>query len=306
MIWYHLVGNVATVRVEGASYDMPRPSTRKNTYIMDAENAAEIARLSHLHRLIASSQAGLLPDILQLSSFQAILDIASGPGDWVLDMASCHPNIQVTGIDISPLLIEYATARALEQGLTNAHFCQMDAMQPLAFTDHSFDLVHARHLYTFMLSSSWPQLMRECVRVTRPGGIICLTEAELTLSNSETLERFTHLIAQALQRAGLSFSPDGRHIGITPRLGRFLRDAGCHNIRHVASVLNYSSGEDAYSHGYQYVMAGCKLIQPFLLEMEVAEEQELERMYHLLQEEVLSPEFCGLYVFVTSWGEVPA
>jgi ubiquinone/menaquinone biosynthesis C-methylase UbiE len=213
--------------------------------------------------------------------------------------------MQVTGIDISPLLTEYATARALEPGLTNAHFRQMDAMQPLAFTDHSFDLVHARHLYTFMLSSAWPQLMRECVRVTRPGGIICLTEAELTLSNSRALERFTHLISLALQRADMSFSPDGRHIGITPWLGRFLRDAGCSNIRRVASVLDYSSGEESYSQGYQYVAAGCKLIQPFLLAMEVAEEQELDRLYHLLQEEMLSPEFCGLYVFVTVWGEIP-
>jgi ubiquinone/menaquinone biosynthesis C-methylase UbiE len=279
---------------------------RKNTYVMDAENAAEIARLSRLHRLITSSQAGLLPDIPQLSTFRSVLDIASGPGDWVLDMAATHPEIQVTGIDISPLLTEYAMARVLEQGLLNAHFCQMDAMQPLAFTDHSFDLVHARFLHTFMLSSSWPQLMRECVRVTRPGGIICLTEMELTLSNSKTLERFTHLIAQAFQRAGHSFSPDGRHIGITPWLGRFLRDADCRNIRRVASVLDYSAGEAAYSQGYQYVMAGCKLIQPFLLEMEVVGEQELERMYHLLQEEMLSPEFCGLYVFVTAWGELPA
>src|SRR5579884_3967853 len=107
-----------------SSYDMPRPSARKNSYVMDAENAAEIARLSRLHRLITSSESGLLPDIPHLPSFHAILDIASGPGDWALDMAAHYPNIQVTGIDISPLLTEYATARSLEQGLTNLHFCQ--------------------------------------------------------------------------------------------------------------------------------------------------------------------------------------
>lgn len=42
---------------------------------------------------------------------------------------------------------------------------------------------------------------------------------------------------QALKVAGQSFSPDGRHGGITPLLGRFLRDAGCRNIRHLASIL---------------------------------------------------------------------
>lgn len=272
---------------------------------MDAENAAEIARLSHLHRLIASCMGGLLPDIPNISSFSATLDIGSGPGDWVLDMASTFPDSQVTGIDISLLLTEYATSRAQEQALINAHFCQMDAMQPLAFTDHSFDLVHARYLYTFMLTNAWPSLLQECVRVTRPGGLIYLTEAELSQSNSRACERFGQLIAQALWKANMSFSPDGRSIGITPMMGRFLRRAGCRNIRHRAYVLDYSYGEAAYSQGYQYMVAGCKLVQPFLLAMGVAEQQELDRLYHLLQEELLSPEFCGLYIFVTACGEVP-
>jgi ubiquinone/menaquinone biosynthesis C-methylase UbiE len=296
--------------VEGALRNMSDAVVRKNTsfkntYIMDAENAAEIARLSHLHRLITFSMGGLLPEISHVTSLRTMLDIASGPGDWVLAMAANYPDIQVTGIDISPLLTEYASARAQEQGLTNAHFCQMDAMQPLAFTDHSFDLIHARYLYTFMLADAWPRLLQECVRVTRPGGIIHLTEAELSQSNSAAHERFAQLITQALQRAHMSFSPHGQHIGITPMMGRFLRDAGCCNIRRAAYVLDYSFGEESYNQGYQYMVAGCKLVQPFLLAMDVAEEQELDRLHHLLQEEMLAPEFCGSYVFVTAWGEVP-
>jgi ubiquinone/menaquinone biosynthesis C-methylase UbiE len=285
---------------------MAESAARKSTYIMDAENAAEIARLSHLHRLITSTVGGLLPPIAHIPSFQAMLDIASGPGDWVLDMASTYPDIQITGIDISALLTEYAATRAQDQGLTNAHFCQMDAMRPLAFTDASFDLVHARHLYTFMLADAWPGLLRECVRVTRPGGTICLTEAELNLSNSGAQERFAHLLAQALQRANMSFSVNGHHSNITPMLGRFLRDAGCRHIRRAAYMLDYSADEDTFSLGYQHVVAGCKLVQPFLLEMGVAEEQELYRLQHLLQEELLAPGFCGVLIITTAWGTVPS
>ena len=55
---------------------MVEPSARKNTYIMDAENGAEIARLSRLHRLVVSGKDGLLPAISQLPSFQALLESA--------------------------------------------------------------------------------------------------------------------------------------------------------------------------------------------------------------------------------------
>ncbi len=70
------------------------------------------------------------------------------------------------------------------------------------------------------LPEAWPHLLQECVRITRPGGSIRLTEAEYSLSNSPAFERIGALCTQALKIAGQSFSPDGRHIGITPMLGR--------------------------------------------------------------------------------------
>jgi hypothetical protein len=90
-----------------------------------------------------------------------------------------------------------------------------------------------------------------CAALCRPGGILCWMEAELPITNSPAFERLTSLVCEALQRVGQSFIPERmwewaelfaarsgktgvdrssykrHHLGITPMLGRWLRDAGC-------------------------------------------------------------------------------
>ena len=202
-------------------------SQRENTYVIDIESGAETARLMHQHRLVTTGMGGLFPELLDVSQAQLILDIACGPGDWALDVAFEYPETEVMGIDLSRTMVEYARAQAGAQGLDNASFCVMDALQPLTFPDNAFDLVNARFLCGFMPTTAWPALIKEGVRVTRPGGVICLTEAENAISTGPACEKISALCTRALQRAGHSFSPDWHHLGITPMLGRFLREAGC-------------------------------------------------------------------------------
>ena len=51
------------------------------------------------------------------------------------------PCILGVGIDISQLMIDYATNLARSQELANVRFQVMDATQSLQFPDHTFDLV---------------------------------------------------------------------------------------------------------------------------------------------------------------------
>ncbi len=81
---------------------------------------------------------------------------------------------------------------------------------------------------------SWkpdPLSFQQCVRITRPGGVICLTEAEKGISTSSACEHISALCARAMQRAGHSFSPEGHLLGITPMLGHFLREAGSQHMQ---------------------------------------------------------------------------
>jgi hypothetical protein len=64
--------------------------------------------------------------------------------------------------------------------------------------------------------TAWPMLMDECRRITRPGGIIRLTETEWNLTNSLAYETLHAMTTRALKKAGKSFSPDGRNVGSVP------------------------------------------------------------------------------------------
>ena len=277
----------------------------EKAYFIDAENVAEMARLAMQDRLTTKAMGGLLPEQANLSAIHDILDIACGPGAWALDMAQAFPQKRVTGIDISRLMVEYAQAQAREKDLHNATFQVMDALNPLEFADNSFDLVNARFITGFMSKAAWPLLVRECTRILRPGGILRLTECESPLTNSKGSERMYEMLAQALARADRIFSVDGRHIGITPVLGRLLHDAGFVAIQKRSHVIDYSFGTEAHAGCYQDVMTFLKLLQPFFVNVGVTTQEEANRLYLQTLEEMRSENFCGIFFFLTAWGMKP-
>src|SRR5690348_6736732 len=98
-------------------------------YFMDSENAAEMARLMLQDRLLTTS-LGLLPETLNISAVYRVLDLGCGPGGWLLELVKQFPHLQAVGIDISQLLIDYASHLALSQDLSTVRFRVMDAREP--------------------------------------------------------------------------------------------------------------------------------------------------------------------------------
>ena len=108
---------------------------------------------------------------------------------------------------------------------------------------NSFDLVHGRLLNGFLPLENWPLLLRECKRILRPDGVICLTEAEWGIGNSPVSERFSFLLTQAMYHAKHTISPYG--FGTTVMLQPFLRQAGYQDIQaqaHYLRVLGRNRG----------------------------------------------------------------
>jgi ubiquinone/menaquinone biosynthesis C-methylase UbiE len=277
----------------------------ENTYVIDAESATEMARLLHQDRLISSHLGGLLPERPNHDSMQRVLDLACGPGGWAQEVALAYPTIEVVGVDISHTMIEYASAMARVRGLSNLTFRVMDVLKPLDFPDHSFDLVNARLIFGFMPPAAWPALLQESIRITRPRGIIRLTECESDITNSPATQRLTGMVTRALQLAGRSFSPDGRHFGIVPMLGRFLREAGCRSIQHLAYALDWSAGTEAHESTRFNLQFLLKLLEPFLVKMQVTPAEEFEPLYQRALEEMQAEDFCAITFFLSVWGERP-
>ncbi|WP_069803032.1 class I SAM-dependent methyltransferase [Thermogemmatispora onikobensis] len=288
--------------------DSQERARNQNTYVLNSEDEAELARLMHQDQMLNRHMGGLLPEFPAgppLPEGGRVLDLACGPGGWALELAFAYPKVHVFGVDISQSIIEYARAQAWSRGLENIHFQVMNVMQPLAFPDASFDLVNGRLLLGFMLPEAWPKLLAECRRLLKPGGVIRLTEAELPLTTSPALERLHALFAEALKKAGQSFSADGRHVGITPVLPRLVRQAGFEEVKLRASAVEWSVETEAHYPVFKDYLMLLELSQPFLLKMGLADQEQLKRLVQQAVAEMQQEEFCALYSLLTVWGYKP-
>ncbi|RAQ97143.1 class I SAM-dependent methyltransferase [Thermogemmatispora tikiterensis] len=275
------------------------------TYIIDAENTAELARLLHHGQLASRAMGGPLPELTDVSGLQDVLDVACGPGGWALELAETYRHLRVVGIDISQRMIEFARTLAATQQLPNVSFQVMDALKPLAFKDESFDLINARFISTFMPARSWPAFLQECMRICRPGGIIRLTEADLPICNKPACEELSLLLALGLTRAGYTFSETRHHLDVLPMLERLLREAGCVSIQMRAYAESISAGTPRYEDWYQNGLVSLKLLEPFYLKVVGLSHEAFNRLYEQARAEAADESFCGLQFFLTVWGYKP-
>src|SRR5438876_3260295 len=163
-------------------------SSSESTYIFNVEQADELARLIQQGQALTRAAGGPLSsiDAATMEECCDVLDLGCGPGDWALDVAFAHTDIDVTGVDISKLMIDYASSRAETQLLNNVSFRLMDITKPFAFADASFDLINARFLVAVLYRDAWVPFLQECMRVLRPGGVLRLTEPiDLGLTSSQ-------------------------------------------------------------------------------------------------------------------------
>jgi len=99
-----------------------------------------------------------------------VLDLGCGDGTTALPEARLGAD--VLGVDISRNLLEAATRRAREEGLSNCRFQHGDASNLHELQDRSFDLVVS--IFGAMFAPRPFDVAKEMVRVTKPGGRIVM------------------------------------------------------------------------------------------------------------------------------------
>jgi ubiquinone/menaquinone biosynthesis C-methylase UbiE len=113
----------------------------------------------------------LLIDLAQIGPEDAVLDVACGPGLVACPLAGVARH--VTGIDLTPAMIEQARARQRSGGLTNLTWLVGDAV-PLPFADAAFSAVVTRYSLHHFLDPR--AVLAEMVRVCRPGGRVAVID----------------------------------------------------------------------------------------------------------------------------------
>ncbi len=275
------------------------------SFSLFTEQGVKIPRLFNfdLPRLKQAGQAW--PEQADVSSIHRVLDIASGTGEWAMLAAQAHPQVPIVGIEPDTQLVESARAQARTRGVENVSFTVMDPFEPLDLPDGTFDLVNARYIVGLLRADAWPRVLAELVRVSRPGGVIRLSENDLPITSGSAFEKLSAMIGRALFQTKRSFSPDGRLLCITPMLKGLLQDAGCREVQQAVSVTNFSAGMPAHKELCQDFAQTYRLVQPFLISTGVTTQQEIEQVYQQMLSEMESERFRATGLSLTVWGTRP-
>ncbi|MCL3860518.1 methyltransferase domain-containing protein [Actinotalea sp. K2] len=192
---------------------------------------------SHRWRTAENSAAYLLP-VLQAG--QRLLDVGCGPGTVTVDLAAMVAPGEAVGLDRSEAVIEVARESALAAGVANVTFRHGD-VYALPFPDAAFDVVHAHQVLQHL--SDPVAALREMRRVTRPGGVVAVRDADYAAMTwyppSSGLEEWLALYHEVTAANGAE-ADAGR------RLLSWVREAGFDpaGITPSAGVWCYATPED--------------------------------------------------------------
>lgn len=224
-----------------------KPELAHTYFIQEHSNGEEVTRLRLQDTMVTTAMGGVLSEQPDPTVFHCVLDVACGPGGWLMAAAREYPTMtRLIGVDISRQMV--VSARVQAEGLhlsDRVAFHVMDALRMLEFPPAFFDLVNLRFGVSFARTWDWPKLLSEMLRVTRPEGVIRLTEGEVgSQSNSSAATILYERGVRALYRAGHLFTE--RADGLFDHLAPLLQQYGCEHVQTKFTTLEYRAGTAAW------------------------------------------------------------
>lgn len=269
-----------------------------STYVLGHADA-EVQRLLLQGRLYddytehALRLAGLRPGM-------RVLDIGSGPGDVSFVAARLvGPTGTVLGVDAAPAMVELASARAAEKGLSTVHFMQ-SAVDAIAL-DEPVDAVVGRLILMHLPDPA--ATLRHLVSFVRPGGTIAFSENDITATRTipdiPLFGRTVAAIVRAFETLGLS-----AQFGAT--LHTVFADAGLGTPKliHYAPV-----GTAADTDILAYAAQVWRLVSPVAEQhgFAIDELADIDNFVPLVRDEVAAADALVVMApLITAWVQVPA
>jgi ubiquinone/menaquinone biosynthesis C-methylase UbiE len=111
-----------------------------------------------------------------------LLDVACGTGRTLHQIAKTHPAMQLHGVDLSPDYIRVARRRLADvPELTLA----VENGEALPWADATFDIVTSTYLFHELPRNARRNVVREMLRVVRPGGLLVLEDSAQLAESAE-------------------------------------------------------------------------------------------------------------------------
>ncbi|HEV2583332.1 MAG TPA: class I SAM-dependent methyltransferase [Ktedonobacteraceae bacterium] len=282
----------------------PKKEYPSTYYVQGKQSEQELERLTIQGQMMTEAMGGPLSEQAEPSSLRRVLDIACGPGEWVIATAKTYPTMSLTGIDISRNMIQYAREQAGAEHLEDrVSFHVMDALLLLEFPASFFDLVNLRCCVGFMRTWDWPKMIKEMRRVSRAGAVVRITDAEAghTCPASPALTQFSEWFQNALFQAGNLFEPAPS--GLTGHLASLLGQHGCKAVQARTYSMTYQAGTPSAKVYYDDMQRAFQTLRPFILKWGPrTAPDDYDALCQQALAEIQQSNFQATWNLLTAWG----
>jgi SAM-dependent methyltransferase len=255
---------------------------------------------SHLY--FTTILGGLVTNTVKMQEVSAVLDVGCSEGGWVLDLARQYSRIHVTGIDTDEHALHESARFARFHGISNATFLPMDATASLRFKDNTFDLVHMRAAQ-FLYDSRFDGIMKEFIRILRPGGWINLVEFEPGATSSIAFDRLLHLFVHTIHTARKKTPAEAPTIGAGVQLYDILLNAYFLDVSYTVHAVDFSPTNILGAKAFvDEVLLAIRNVKALVCRLNSISPTEYDTLLAQAQEDMKRPDTCGYGYLISAVG----
>lgn len=152
---------------------------------------------------------------------QRILDLGTGTGSWVLDMAEDFPQAEIIGVDLSPIQPNWAPP--------NCRFFVDDIESDWTFRpEEAFDFIHARSLAGGI--ADWDRMLQQAFAHVKPGGWVEIQECEPFIISDDATHELAVVTQEWHQKLRGASRQFGKALDIVSSIGWRMQRAGFVNV----------------------------------------------------------------------------
>lgn len=276
--------------------------------IGEGQITAIMSALQFQHKLfLREMKDELLPTAIPLKDVHVVMDLICGPGSWCVDFSKKYPEKRVYGVDINQAIINHARENAVQARSVNLEFLAVDRRRILPFPDGHFDLIHLQNGTGLFNVRQWPAMMREMVRLLKPGGWLNLVDFEMGPASQPAIDRALTLLGQILSRLDRSNAADGKAPLTGSTLGpQRMAQQGFTDIGYQLYPVDLGGWNNPVGRAY----LAWSVVRPEMLlylaeRTGISNQEELHMLLRETQRELRQIGFCGVGMLLSCFGRSP-